>query len=296
MTLSSKKLRIAAVLLVLILAFGVYWVLHRGQETTDDAQIDATIVTISPKVSGYIKTLHVDDNTLVKAGAVIAEIDPIDYQLKHDRTVAAGQSAHAMLTVAEVNYEKAQKDLARLQELGKLASSRQQLDDAMTAIKTTEASVSDAKGKIELAKAEFAQTEKDLNDTKLVAPMAGRVTRKGVEQGDYVVPGEQLMSIVSSDIWITANFKETQLTHMKVGQPVDIEVDAFPDETWHGTIDSFQSGTGARFSAFPAENATGNFVKIVQRVPVKIKLDKQPDANRPLGPGMSVIATVHTDR
>ena len=296
MALLTKKMRILAVLLILLLGLGVYWFLHRGEESTDDAQIDTTVVTISPKVSGYIRTLHVDSNQIVKANAVLLEIDPTDYQLKLDQVKAAGQSALAMLTVAQANSDKAQKDLTRLQELGKLASSKQQLDDAATAIKTTDAAMADAQGKVQLAKGQLAQTEKDLKDTTLLAPMAGRITRKGIEQGDYVLPGEQLMSLVSPDMWVVANFKETQLKHMKIGQPADIKIDAFPDQNLHGRIDSFQSGTGARFSAFPAENATGNFVKIVQRVPVKILVDKQPDENRPLGPGMSVTVTVHTDR
>ncbi len=115
-----------------------------------------------------------------------------------------------------------------------------------------------------------------------------------MELGAYVQPGQQLLSLVGSDYWVTANYKENQLAAMKPGQPVDITIDAYPGTTYHGKVDSIQRGTGARFSAFPAENATGNFVKIVQRVPVKIMFDTRPDEALAVGPGMSVVPTVHT--
>jgi len=144
------------------------------------------------------------------------------------------------------------------------------------------------------AQADLAQAEKDLADTKILAPMDGIITNRGVERGDYVMPGQQLGSLVGNDIWVVANFKENQLKNMKPGQDVDMHVDAYPDLKLKGKIDSFQDGTGARFSAFPPENATGNFVKIVQRVPVKIVFTERPDEKYVIGPGMSVEPTVDT--
>ena len=134
----------------------------------------------------------------------------------------------------------------------------------------------------------------ELNDsyTKVFAPESGRVTRKSVEPGDYVQVGQNLLALIPSNIWVTANFKENQLRLMRPGQPVEIKVDALGDKTFKGHVDSIQMGSGAAFSLLPPENATGNYVKVVQRVPVKILFDPIPDAGLPLGPGESVLPTV----
>ncbi len=132
----------------------------------------------------------------------------------------------------------------------------------------------------------------NLSYTKIVAPITGHVTHRTVELGDYLLAGQPLFAIVDPDVWVTANFKETQLTHMQVGQPVDVRVDAFPNRVLRAHVDSFQRGTGAHFTLLPAENATGNYVKVVQRIPVKIVFDDPPPADMILGPGMSVEPTV----
>src|SRR4029077_5032858 len=134
--------------------------------------------------------------------------------------------------------------------------------------------------------------ELNLSYTKITAPETGRITKKAVEPGDYVQTGQAIFSIVPDDVWVTANFKETQLTHMRPGQKVTIKVDAFPGRTLEGHVDSIQSGTGERFSLLPPENATGNYVKVVQRVPVKIAIDTPEDPNFRLAPGMSVVPKV----
>ena len=146
------------------------------------------------------------------------------------------------------------------------------------------------------AQADLAQAENDLANTRLIAPMDGRITNRGVERGNYVQTGQQLGSLVSTELWVIANFKETQLEHMHPGQHVTVSIDAYPSQGFDGKAHSIQSGTGAFFSAFPPQNATGNFVKIVQRVPVKIIFDKQPDASLALETGMSVMPTVFTAR
>ena len=138
--------------------------------------------------------------------------------------------------------------------------------------------------------AQLAQAEANLSRTIITAPVAGRVTQLTAAKGAYAAVGQALMMFVPRDVWITANFKETQLDLMHPGQPVDIEVDAYPDRTFEGHVDSMQAGSGTAFSLLPAENATGNYVKIVQRVPVKIVFNKPPDVL--LGPGMSVVPTV----
>lgn len=149
-----------------------------------------------------------------------------------------------------------------------------------------------ASARLEEALANLKYAKNQLEDTVISAPMAGRVTKKNVEIGQVVHPGQPLMAIVSlSDIWVVANFKETQLTHVRPGQRVKITVDTYPGEVFTGTVDSIQAGTGARFSLLPPENATGNFVKVVQRIPVKIVLDKQSNPSV-LRPGMSVVPTI----
>ena len=339
----SKKVKIVGTILIVLIAVGIYIAWHWNEESTDDAAIAAHVVTISPKVSGYVKAVYVNDNQLVKAGDVLVEIDPTDYVIKRDHAKAAVEAAlaghaasshtlettrisapsnlkaaEAEVQAADANWHKANNDLKRMHRLSDEARSRQQLDEAIAAEKTARASLAEAQDRlrtantaprviasakssteelgaqVKQAKADLAQAEKDLADTKITAPMDGRITNKGVEVGDYLQPGQQLGSLVGTDMWVVANYKETQLKHMRPGQRVDIHIDAFPDARLEGKIDSFQSGTGGHFSAFPPENATGNYVKVVQRVPVKILFNQQPDPSIPIGPGISVVPTVYT--
>jgi membrane fusion protein (multidrug efflux system) len=165
--------------------------------------------------------------------------------------------------------------------------------DEITAqqLDTAQADADQAAANLLLQQAAVKQAELDLSYTHVVAPEAGRVTHKSVEIGDYLKVGQPLLATVPRQAWVTANFKETQLTHMKPGQPVAIEVDAYPGQEFKGHVDSIQSGTGAQFSLLPPENATGNYVKVVQRIPVKILIDNTDDSH-PLVPGMSVVPTV----
>ncbi len=169
------------------------------------------------------------------------------------------------------------------------------LQSAQTApqqIATAEAQVKTAQAAIEEANAALLAAQQQLSYTTITAPLSGRITRKNIQPGQYVEAGQALCTIVSPDVWITANFKETQLTHMHAGQEVEIEVDAYPGRMFKGTIESIQAGTGARFSLMPPENATGNFVKVVQRVPVKITFNEDASTKQLLAPGMSVTPRV----
>jgi membrane fusion protein (multidrug efflux system) len=295
MALSRKNFRTLIFILLAGLVIGcIYMFLHRGEESTDDATIDGRSVMISPKVVGYVKTLNVNDNQQVKAGDVLLEIDPADYIIRRDHAKAALDSAKAQAMSANASFEKTQSDFKRMQRLSDQARSREQLEQSTSDAKAAQAMIDQVQAQIRQAEADLAQAEKDLVDTKIIAPMDGTITKRGVERGDYVQAGQQLLSLVGADIWVTANFKETQLKHMRIGDLVDISVDAFPDAKLHGKVDSIQLGTGAYFSAFPPENATGNFVKIIQRVPVKIIFTNGLDANVHLGLGMSVVPVVHT--
>jgi membrane fusion protein (multidrug efflux system) len=227
---------------------------------------------------------------------------------------ANADQARAQVGVAEANATNAMAGLKRSQSLiVKMAVSQQALDDAVAAARRTAAALIAAQKGLEAAEAQFGVTKSqietaeaalrsaaaqadqarlDLSYTEVTASEAGTIAHKNVSPGDYVQIGQNLIALVPLKIWITANFKETQLDLMRAGQPVEIRIDAYPGQTFHGHVDSFQRGSGPAFSLLPPENATGNFVKVVQRVPVKIVFDDPPDASRPLGPGMSVVPRV----
>ena len=160
-------------------------------------------------------------------------------------------------------------------------------------IAQAEAQVKQLEGQVQQVQAQLDQAEINLSFTRVTAPQDGWVTRRNVEMGNYLQSGTQIMSVVTPQVWVTANFKETQLNRMRPGQRVDISVDAYPGLKLKGHVDSIQLGSGSKFSAFPAENATGNFVKIVQRVPVKIDIDSGLDPNLPLPLGISVNPTIY---
>ena len=336
-TSAVPKLVFGGVVLALILGGGYYWLSTRGLESTDDAYTDGTAITISPKVAGYVVKLAVSDNTRVKAGDTILEIDPRDYQVARDKALAAQQLAQAQLDNARVSleiakvrypadlasadaavgsakasYAKAHADLVRQQKVDPRATTQQQVDAARQADQSAAASLEDAEAKLKIAqlvqqniaqaeaqvkqleaqaasaKADADQAALNLSYTHLTAPVDGWVTKRNVDLGSYLQPGQSLFSLVSTQVWITANFKESQLTHMRPGQHVRVNIDAYPGLDLEGHVDSIQMGSGSRFTAFPAENATGNFVKIVQRVPVKIVIDKGLDPDHPLPLGLSV--------
>jgi len=278
---NRRVLLIGGVLALILVAAGVgYWLHARNFVSTDDAFIEARIIHISPKVGGQVIRVNVTDNQHVRAGEVLLRIDPRDY-------AAAAEQARAQARAAEVEARRAAADAQRVTQLfdrGLLA--RQELEHALAAAHAAAAN-------LEAARQRLNEATLQLSYTTLTAPEAGRVTRKAVEEGMFVQPGQQLMAIVTDDLWVVANFKETQLAKIRPGQPVEIKVDAYPRHRFRGHVDSIQAGTGSRFSLLPPENATGNYVKVVQRVPVKIVFDEPPDASFPLGPGMSVVPTVH---
>ena len=240
----------------------------------------------------------------------------------HMKTLlAVYQSVQATVASSRATANQSQSDLTRSQELSTgSVISKQELEHAATTVATALADleskskqldaaaayVDEAKKQVESArtqvdtaaaevneaKANLAQSELQLSYSKIVAPEDGRVTNKAVEPGDYLQIGQALLALVPNEVWITANFKETQLDEMRPGQPAMISIDAYPAHDLRGHVDSIQAGSGARFSLLPPENATGNFVKVVQRVPVKIVFDEQPNAQSVVGPGMSVVPDV----
>jgi membrane fusion protein (multidrug efflux system) len=269
-----------AALVIVGIGYGGFATFHSfTHESTDDAFIDVHFVSVAPKIAGRVAVVHVDDNQLVKKGDLLVEIDPRDFQVALAQAKANLAKDKATQVQANVNEKRAQ-DL-----FTKKVMSAQERD---TNVATSDSS----KGSVEADEAAVEQAELNLGYTKVIAPVDGYVTKEAVATGDYVQVGQAFMSLVPPRVWITANFKETQLRNMQPGQPVDISVDAYPSLKLRGRVDSIQAGSGAAFSMLPPENATGNYVKVVQRVPVKIVLDEEQQVQRVLGPGMSVVPTV----
>jgi membrane fusion protein (multidrug efflux system) len=226
------------------------------------------------------------------------------------------QSAEADVQSAQANLTNAQSDYRRQHDISRAATTQQNVDQATARLRQAEAQVQQAKaqlvqaqlvsqniaqaaaavkqwqGQVAQSQAELDRANLNLSYTRVVSPQDGWVTERRVEQGDYLQPGGAIMSIVSPQVWVTANYKETELDRMRPGQKATMTVDAYPQLKLVGHVDSVQMGSGSKFSAFPAENATGNYVKIVQRVPVKIDIDQGLDPNVHLPLGISVEVTV----
>ncbi len=380
--LGSKRARLGIGLVAIVLLVGGLFAWHyfSSYDSTDDAQIDGHVNSVSARVSGHVIKLNVDDNQYVEKGTVLVEIDPADYQVAVEQARAQYADAQAQASVsginvpitsvntssqvasaqagvanakagiaaarqqfaagkaqvaeAEANNVKAQNDLARYQQLiDKQEISQQQYDQAVASAQASAASVEaarasadaanaqieQAQGKLlqtnadlrtaqtapqtmqairsraasaqanaEQKKAQLDQAQLNLQYTKITAPVAGMVSNRTVEVGQNVQAGQEMMKIIPlDDLWVTANFKETQLKLMKPGQRADIEVDA-NGRTYKGHVDSIAGASGARFSLLPPENATGNYVKVVQRIPVKIVFESGELKGHELRPGMSV--------
>ena len=399
--MSARVRVIGLVLLVLVIGGGAYFFLTRGQESTDDAQVEAHVTPVAAQVGGSVMKVSVADNQQVEAGAELVVIDPRDYEIALSRAQASladaraeAAAAHAtgqitsttatsnvstaqggvsqaesgiseaehgiavararLLTAQarqreqEANSVKATRDVERLKGLlakdeiaqqqfdaavaaaaaatASVESARAQVTEAEASIKASESRLTQARtgreqagaelrsaqtapqqvrasnaraeaasARVALAEVAVKQAELNLQRTTVKAPVAGIVSKKAVEPGQIIQPGQPLMTVIPLDrVWITANFKETQLKDMKVGLPVTIEVDAYGGREFNGKVESIAAATGSRFSLLPPDNASGNFVKVVQRVPVKIALDNGQDPEHLLRPGMSVTPTVHT--
>ena len=318
---SAKKQRkpfkryIAAVLVVIIIVAVGYFIHDAlNYQTTDDAYVETTTVQVAPKVSGQIVDVFITDNQKVKEGDLVAKIDPADYEVKlaqaeakYERTLLNQKNAKANFKASQTNIEVAKKDLDRYKNLyEKGAVSKQTLDAAQAKYDAAQANLtqseqallSDGGNKVADAdlkeiKALRDQAKLYLSYTNIYAPQTGTVSNRRVEKGMYVNVGSPLFVIVPEDVWVVANFKENQLRNMKPGQEVDIKIDTYPNKVFKGKVDSIQRASGAKSSLFPPENAVGSFVKIVQRIPVKIVFTEKIDPNEfNIVPGMSVVPKV----
>jgi membrane fusion protein, multidrug efflux system len=306
--------------------------------STDDAYVRADATTLAAKVSGYISSIEVTDNSRVHAGDVIARIDDGDYRLAveaaRDKVAtqratvarigeqipaqqAAVAQARAQLVSAQAAATRTQSELARQQSLtAKEFASRQTLeqaqanrDQAAAAVQSAQAAIDAALANVEVLRAQQqeaartlqelqtaqAKAERDLSFTLVRAPIGGVIGNRAMQLGDYVQTGTRLASLVPlTDVYIDANFKETQLSRLRPGQPVDVSVDALQQHDIKGTVESVSPASGSVFSLLPPDNATGNFTKIVQRLAVRIRLPVAVTDQSVLRPGMSVVVNVNT--
>jgi len=237
---------IAALIVAAFYAYDAY-----THEETDDAYVTGHLHNVAPRIAGEVSQVLVDDNQLVHKGDVLVELDPAEYE--------------AITAAAKANLDVAQSDLDRLKPL--IASHAVAPED-----------VDNAQAKVDTDLAQYELAKLQIVYSTITAPETGYVGRKNVEVGNRVSAGQTLLVVVEPDVWIVGNFKETQLAHMRRGQPVKISIDSIPDKVFDGTVDSFSPATGNEFALLPADNSTGNFTKIVQRVPVKITFN--PDSVR----------------
>ena len=313
----SRLLAGAALALVLIFAGIRMWNYLGSYESTDDAQIDGHINAISSRIDGTIVRVYVNDTAVVKAGQPLADIDPRDYEVAVEQARANLAEANALVEQAGGNYQadlakvaqaeaanaKAQSDAARYRALmaqnvvaradydqyisvARVDAQQVKSDRAMAAADGQK--IASQQAAVQAARAALDQALLNLGYTHIVAPVGGVVGKKTVEVGQRVQPGQDLLAIVPlDDIWVTANFKETQLRRMRAGQRVTIYVDALGRD-FSGRIEGLGGASGEIYSVLPPENATGNYVKVVQRFPVRIRFDPGQDAGHYLRPGMSV--------
>lgn len=343
-TVSSNSNKVATIrkfvigLLILIAVFfGAKKVIFSlTHETTDNAQIETTIVPVLTRISGFVKTVEVKDFDSVQQNQLIVEIDDADLKMQLEEQQAdlqqtlaevlnaKAQLANAILSLQinkgvidlkKIKQQKSNNDFKRDQNLFKeqaitkkqldeteyqLASANQEALNAQTELATAKNKIDVLKENVNRAlaivdskKSKIKETELKLTYTKIAAPLKGKIGKKNISVGQFVQAGTPLFSIVNdSSYWIVANFKESQLADLYEGKKVDIRIDAFPDFDVKGTILSLSDATGAKFSLLPPDNSSGNFIKVTQRVPVKISIDNQVAFRNKLRAGMSVFITV----
>ena len=277
----KKAFMIVGVIVVIGLIAGWFYSGYRKTHvSTDDAFIDGNIHTISARVSGNVKAVLVTDNQRVKQGDILVTIDAADYRSKE-------AAARANLELQRATMRLAESERKRAQALyDQDVSSAERYDKAVSSYEISLAQV-------KLAEEQLRQAELNHGYTTVVAPADGYVTRKSVQIGNQVQTGQPLMAIVDLDnLFVVANYKETEMELIRPGQDVTMTVDSFPGKEFKGKVDSIMAGTGVSFSLFPAENATGNYVKVVQRIPIKIVFQEGTDKEHLLRIGMSVEPVV----
>lgn len=327
-TRRRRLLIVAAIVVIALLAYGAYWFLHaRYFESTDDAYVSSDLVQISSEVAGTVTSVHVDDTQHVERGQILVELDPADAevaaasaQAELARTVRSvrglfskSSGLKAQMHSSEISLQAARGDLKRRLEVAadggvsteELQHARDRVAQLEAQLATTQEDLATNNAQIEnttiadhpqvlAAAAKVREAALALKRTKITAPVAGTVARRGVQIGARIAPGAPLMAVVPlGNAWVDANFKEVQIEKMRVGQPVAVHSDLYGgDVTYHGHVAGLGAGSGSAFALLPAQNASGNWIKIVQRVPVRIALDPKELAAHPLRVGLSMDVEV----
>jgi membrane fusion protein, multidrug efflux system len=292
--ISKRKLIVGGIVGgALLIGALLYWLHARNFQSTDDAYTTTHVHEISARVAGYVETVNIDDNEFVRAGQTLVVLDQRDFKVALEQAKAQVLQRRADVDQAQATFDRAQLDYNRATELyrGKVIS-KAELDSATATFKAAYGALASAKATLVAADAAQANAELQLSYTTIVAPVDGVVGKKTVESGQRIQAGQALMAVVEENVWVLGNFKETQLARMRVGQHVDVKIDAVPDHKFSGHIDSLQPGTGSTFALLPPDNATGNFTKIVQRVPVKIVFDDIGEYRNRVVPGLSCVPRV----
>ncbi|MGF6633745.1 membrane fusion protein (multidrug efflux system) [Paraburkholderia sp. MM5496-R1] len=330
---NGKRKRMMTLLVIVILiaavAYGLYYFLvARFHEDTDDAYVSGNVVQITPQVTGTVIAVNADDTQVVKAGDPLVVLDPADARVALEQAEAnlaqvvrqvrglfADDSQYeARVAASQADLSRAQDDLKRRMTVAQTgAVSLEEISHARDSVKSAQAALDAAKQQLAANRALTANTtiadhpnvqaaaaklrDAYLNHARntLPAPVTGYVAKRSVQVGQRVSPGSPLMAIVPlHDVWVEANFKEVQLKHMRIGQPVELTADVYGSSVpYHGKVVGFSAGTGSAFSLLPAQNATGNWIKVVQRLPVRISLDPQELEKHPLRIGLSMQADVN---
>jgi len=329
---SSKRKRALLILAVVVVVAGIGWLLWhllvgRWHEDTDDAYVQGNVVSITPQTVGTVTSIGADDGMKVHAGQVLVQLDPNDARVTYEQAVAnlantvrqvrglynAVGANQADIHARQVAVEKARADVKRREGLvatgavstEELSHARDELASAEAALASSTENLSRNRAlvdattianqpQVEAAAAQLRTAFLNLERARIVAPVSGYVAKRSVQLGQRVQPGTTLMTIVPIEqLWVEANFKETQLARMRIGQPVELNSDLYGgDVTFHGRVASLGLGTGSAFSLLPPQNASGNWIKIVQRVPVRINLDPKELAEHPLRLGLSMSTDV----
>jgi membrane fusion protein (multidrug efflux system) len=330
---NGKRKRMMTLLVIVILiaavAYGLYYFLvARFHEDTDDAYVSGNVVQITPQVTGTVIAVNADDTQVVKAGDPLVVLDPADARVALEQAeanlaqtvrkvrglFADDNQYQAQVELRQSDLSRAQDDLKRRLTVAQTgAVSQEEISHARDAVKSAQAAVDAARQQLASNRALTANTtianhpnvqaaaakvrDAYLNHARnvLPAPVTGYVAKRSVQVGQRVSPGTPLMAIVPlHDVWVDANFKEVQLKHMRIGQPVELTADVYGSSVpYHGKVVGFSAGTGSAFSLLPAQNATGNWIKVVQRLPVRIALDPQELDKNPLRIGLSMQADVN---
>jgi membrane fusion protein (multidrug efflux system) len=298
----KKRIIIPALIILIAVAAGIYWYIGQlGYVTTDDAFVDGNKLSVSSKILGRITKLTVDEGDTVKQGQLLVQLDASDLKAQENQADASLNLAQESINLAQVNLAKAQDDFNRAEQQYKdKVIPKEQYDHAQKALEAAKAELNIDRTKIGTARAQLNVIKTNLQNTAIYSPMDGVIAKRWVLQGDVVQPGQPIFTIFDlKNIWVTADLEETKISSIHVGDRADISVDAYPDQNFAGDIFQIGANTASQFSLIPPSNASGNFTKVTQRVPIKISIEPvikngQPDPvdNIKLLPGMSVEISV----